>query len=96
MGYTKTPINSLPPHKFVKYTTGDPEYEALPETHKGNNGYMYMLEVYVDDSMSLMIPVSQEQIRHVAMAVMTGIHEVFLPEDTDNNNPILEKKLKQG
>ena len=46
--------------------------------------------------MSLIIPVSQEQIRHVAMAVMTGIHEVFLPEDTDNNNPILEKKLKQG
>ncbi len=23
MDYTKTPINSLPPHKFVKYTTGD-------------------------------------------------------------------------
>jgi hypothetical protein len=96
MDYTKTPINSLPPHKFVKYTTGDPEYEALPESQKGNNGYVYMLEVYVDNFMSLIIPVSREQIRHVATGVMTGIHDVFLPDNTDNNNPILEKKLKQG
>ena len=55
-----------------------------------------MLEVYVDDFMSLIIPVSWEQIRHVAMAVMTGIHDVFPSDDTDNDNPISEKKLKQG
>jgi hypothetical protein len=96
MDYTKTPINSLPPHKFVKYTTGDPEYEALPKSQKGNNGYVYMLEVYVDNFMSLIIPVSREQIRHVATAVMTGIHDVFPPDDTDNDDPISEKKLKQG
>jgi hypothetical protein len=96
MDYTKTPINSLPPHKFVKYTTGDPEYEALPELQKGNNEYMYMLEVYVDNFMSLIIPVSLEQIRHVATVVMTSINDVFLPDDTNNDDPILEKKLKQG
>ncbi len=55
-----------------------------------------MLEVYVDLFMSLIIPVSREQIRHVAMVVTTGIHDVFPPDDTDNNNPISEKKLKQG
>ncbi len=27
---------------------------------------------------------------------MTGIHDVFLPDDTDNDDPISEKKLKQG
>jgi hypothetical protein len=96
MDNTKTPMNSLPPHKFVKYTTGDPEYEALPESQKGNNGYVYMLEVYVDNFMSLIIPVSREKIRHVAMAVMTGIHDVFPPDNTDNGDPISEKKLKQG
>jgi hypothetical protein len=54
-----------------------------------------MLEVYVDNFMNLIIPVSQEQIRHDAMAVMTGIHDVFLPDDIDNNNPISEKKIKR-
>jgi hypothetical protein len=96
MDYTENPINLLPPHKFVKYTIGDPEYEALPELQKGNNGYVYMLEVYVDDFMNLIIPASREQIRHVAMAVMTGIHDVFPLDDIHNDNPISEKKLKKG
>jgi hypothetical protein len=52
-----------------------------------------MLEVYVDNFMSLIIPVSREQISYAAMAVMTGIHDVFPPDD---DNPISEKKLKQG
>jgi hypothetical protein len=96
MDYSEMPINSLPQHKFVKYTISDPEYDALPESQKSNKGYVYMLEVYVDDFMSLIIPVSQEQIRHVATAVMTGIHDVFPPDDDDNNDPISEKKLKKG
>jgi hypothetical protein len=55
-----------------------------------------MIEVYVDDFMSLVIPVSQAQLRHVAAAVMTGIHDVFpASDDNDGNNPISEKKLKQ-
>jgi hypothetical protein len=27
---------------------------------------------------------------------MTGIHDVFPPDDTDNEDPISERKLKQG
>ncbi len=96
MDYTKNPMNSCPPHKFVKYTIGNPEYEALPESQKGNNRYVYMLEVYVDNFMSLIIPASGKQIRHVAMAVMTGIHDVFPPDDINNDNPISEKKPKKG
>jgi hypothetical protein len=77
-------------------TIGDPEYEALPESQKSNNGYMCMLEVYVDNFMSLIIPASREQIRYVATAVMTGIHDVFQPDNSNNDNPISAKKLKKG
>ena len=55
-----------------------------------------MVKVYVDDLMSLDIPVSQcsqEQLRHVATTVMMGIHDVFPADDVDSNNPISEKKL---
>jgi hypothetical protein len=96
MDYTKNPIHLLSPHKFVKYTIGGPEYEALPESQKGNNGYVYTLEVYVDNFMSLIIPASREQIRHVTTAVMTGIHDVFQPDDSNNGNPISAKNLKKG
>jgi hypothetical protein len=73
--YIKMPVTSLCNHKFVKYTIGDKEYEALPAMIATiTMGFMYMVEVYVDDFMSLMIPVSQEQLQHVAMAVMMEIH----------------------
>jgi hypothetical protein len=50
-----------------------------------------MIEVYVDNFMSLVIPVSREQLRHVANAIMHGIHDVFLPDKDDSNDPISEK-----
>jgi hypothetical protein len=59
-------------------------------------GFKYLLEVYVDDFMSLVIPTSEGQLRHVANAVMMGIHDVF-PEDSEEEaDPISLKKLKQG
>jgi len=55
-----------------------------------------MIEVYVDDFMSLVIPISKSQLQHTAAAVMTGIHDVFPANDEDNgDDPISEKKLKQ-
>ena len=45
--------------------------------------------------MSLVIPISREQLWHVATAVMTGIHDVFPPDNDDSNNLISEKKLRQ-
>jgi hypothetical protein len=58
-----------------------------------NNGFNYALEVYVDDFISIVIPASQEQLRHVANAIMEGIHDIFPPDDDDANDPISEKKL---
>jgi hypothetical protein len=55
-----------------------------------------MVKVYVDDFMSLVIPVSREQLRHVANAIMLGIHDVFPPDNNDDEDPISEKKMKKG
>ncbi len=53
------------------------------------------MEVYVNDFMSAVIPVSQKQLQHVVTAVMTGIQDVFPVNDDDSNDPISEKKLKK-
>ncbi len=69
------------------------DYVQLPDKDTAKCGFAHMVEVYVDDFMSLVIPVLQDQLRHVATAVMTGIHDVFPPNGNDSNDPILEKKL---
>ncbi len=70
-----------------------PPYLTVPQQ---KTGFPFMVEVYVDDFMSLVIPVSQEQLRHVVTAVMTGIHDVFPEDDVDSNDPISEKKTDQA
>jgi hypothetical protein len=89
------PVGSIPEHKFAKYTVDWELYSDLPKEHDDHT-FLSMIEVYVDDFMSLIIPVSQLQLMHVAAAVMTGIHDVFpVNEDNDGDDPISEKKLKQ-
>jgi hypothetical protein len=39
---------------------------------------------------------SQEKLIHVATAIMSGIHDVFLADLIDSNDPISEKKLLKG
>ncbi len=56
----------------------------------------YGLEVYMDDFMSVVIPTSQEQLDHVATAIMTGMHNLFPSNITNKDNPISEKKLFKG
>ncbi len=94
--YAETRVNSLASHKFEKFVAGAPEYGNLPEAGDQQLGFVYMIEVYVDDFMSLVIPVSREQLRHVANAIMHVIHDVFLPDKDDSNDPISEKKLLKG
>jgi hypothetical protein len=93
--YAETKLNSLTPHKFEKFVVGAPEYQALPEAGNNPIGFAYMVEVYVDDFMSLVIPVSWEQLHHVANAIMHGIHDVFPPNAEDSNDPISEKKINK-
>jgi hypothetical protein len=83
-------------HKFEKFIVGALEYQALLEAGINPIGFAYMVEVYVDDFMSLVIPVSWEQLCHVANAIMHGIHDVFPPDAKVSNDPISEKKLNKG
>jgi hypothetical protein len=95
--YIEMEINSLPLHKFKHYVMRASEFATLPMTARDEQGcFLYMVEVYVNDFMSLVIPVSQEQLRHVGNAVMHGIHNIFPPDVIDSDDPILEKKLGKG
>ncbi len=91
--YCETPVGSLTPHNFVHHVMGSDEFQALPaNTPNGRaNGFLYVLEVYVDDFISIVIPTSQEQLVHVAMAIMSGIHDVFPADLVDSNDPISKK-----
>jgi hypothetical protein len=93
--YCDTPVGSLSHHKFAKHVTGAKKFNELPSTSE-NRDFFYALEVYVDDFMSIVIPTSREQLEHVAMAIMTGIHDVFPTDIVDSNDLISEKKLLKG
>jgi hypothetical protein len=56
----------------------------------------YLLEVYMDDFIDVVIPVCQKDLDHVAVATMSGIHDVFPPAPTPATDPISEKKLARG
>ena len=89
------PVGSLPTHKFAKYIIGGESYAALWQD-RNDKPFRTMLEVYVDDFMSLVIPVSKLQLQHTADAMMTGIQNIFPVNDVDDgDDSISEKKLKQ-
>ena len=98
MEYANTPVGSLPTHKFTHYMQGHKAAYVLPpeDTLHPGQGFRYSIEVYVDDFMSIVIPISKAQMNHVATAIMTGIHNIFPVNIIDRNDPILEKKMKQG
>ena len=73
--YVKTPVGIFSNHKFVKNSAQGDDFELLPET--GSEKLHYVIECFVYDYIYLVIPTSQEQLRHVSNAVMNGIHEVF-------------------
>jgi hypothetical protein len=92
--YTEMAIGSLPDHKFTKYVMNNEHVQALPAT-VDDNEFRYLEEVYVDDFLALAIALSQEQVLHVAQALLMGIHDVFPADEDDENDPISLKKLKK-
>ena len=92
--YVETEIGTLPAHKFLKYSASGKDFESLPK-QSDDEGLKYLVECYVDDYISIAIPTSQQQLEHVANAVMTGIHDVFPPNEDDEEDPISLKKLKK-
>jgi len=91
--YIETQVGSLPDHKFIEYSAKGKDYDALPLTSEKR--LRYMVECYVDDYVALAIPMSREQLRHVANAMMKGVHDVFPADDDDENDPLSLKKLRK-
>ena len=71
----------------MHHVVGDMVFDTLPATSTSSNACLYAFEVYVNDFMSILIPTSRNQLEHVTRAFMTGIHNVFLAEVGDGNNP---------
>ena len=76
--YINTPIGSLPQHKFQRLTEASADFEAMPESTPGE--LATVCKVYVNDYIVIAAPSSKEQLRHVANAVLAGIHDVFPPD----------------
>ncbi len=95
MEYINTTVGSLHKQKFKAYLTGDVIFEEFQEK-ESNRTLRYLLEVYVDDFMLLIMPATKEEMLCVATSVMTGIHDVFPEAKNNNNNPISLHKIKKG
>ena len=94
--YAETKVGSLPKHKFAQHAMSGEDVQRLPKETQDTTPLRYFIDVYVDDFIPMAIATSQEQLEHVATAVMQGIHDVF-PENTiDAEDPISFKKLMKG
>lgn len=59
--YSEVAVGKLTPHKFEEHTCATTDDAALLGTGRGR-GFKYLLEVYVDDFMSLDIPTLEGQL----------------------------------
>ncbi len=58
LDYCNTPIGSLPRHKFTAHVASNRAFEELPATSTLATPFLYALEVYVDEFISIVIPIS--------------------------------------
>ena len=75
--YIDKKIGSLPKHKFSDLAMNSAAVWALPMEAAPGDELHYLLDVYVNDFIPMAIATSQQQLEHVSMAVMMGIHDVF-------------------
>jgi hypothetical protein len=85
--YVELPVGALKDNKFVEHAFGGDDCKNLPDTVACNRGFRYVMGVYVDDFIQMAIARSIQQLRHVANAVMFGIHDVFPADPVDENDP---------
>jgi hypothetical protein len=96
--YCKTPVGSLPNHKFMNYVTGNNTFHTFDDIEGGTipHPLQYFLKVYVDNFMAIVIPTTNKQMLHVAKATVQGIYNCFPANGNDDNDPILLSKMKKG
>jgi hypothetical protein len=93
VNYIEIKVGSLPKHKFKHWARST---LAMINETPGEWHLRYILEVYVDDFISCIIPTTTEQVKHVAWGILHGIHDVFPPSEDDSKDPISAKKLRKG
>ena len=54
---------------------------------------LYVVEVFVDDYIAITVPISQEQLEHVATVVISDMNDVFPADTVDEKKPISLKKM---
>ena len=81
-------MGSLTEHKFVKLTEVISDIEELKKKCISKEPFNYMMEVYMNDYIVLAIPKIQDQLYHVANAIMIGIHDVSPPYKDDKEDAI--------
>ena len=91
--YAQSKIRSLPEHKFLEYTMGSPEYEALPKVSADGRPLKFMIEVYIDNFINLMMARSNCDLGHISNATMHGMQGIFLAKKVDNEDPISKKMM---
>jgi hypothetical protein len=102
--YIETVVGSRDKHKFLEYTQSTPAYASVPYppcitsdgTSAATEPFKYLVDMYVDDFIGLVIPTTRAQLDHVANSIMCGIHDVFPPHDEADHDPISLKKLLAG
>jgi hypothetical protein len=95
--YIEMPVGSITDHKFLQHTTSSAPYNTfLLEPTQERNELRYLIDVYVDDFIGLVIPTCQQHMDHVANGMMYAIHDVFPQEEDPSEDPISFKKLLQG
>ena len=57
--YVERPLGTLPQHKFAPHATQGEDFNSMPRASKDTR-LNYLLEVFVDDYISLAIPTLQE------------------------------------
>ncbi len=91
--YIKTSIGSLPEHKFKAWVGAT---MAMVNNDMAQRDLRYVMEVYVNDYISCIVPTSRKQIEHIARGILHGIHNIFPPGTDNSNDLILAKKLRKG
>ena len=93
--HAKGLMETTPTHRFLQYAMEGHNVTQLPPT-VWDNSFQYFVDVYVDNFIPVAIATSQQQLAHVASAVMKGIHDVFPAHPNPDDDPISQKKLKKG
>jgi hypothetical protein len=93
-----TPEGSLAEHPLEGFLLRPQDWpeNAMEETAEK---FTRLLEVYIDDFIQLAQTTDPKKLRHLARAVLQGIHSVFPPPAVTGHageDPVSIKKLKQG